>query len=236
MRKYSKRTNNVSVFVRNPIAMQLKRSGDLCMYRTRFILFSGIILLAACNDIKKPNSTNLTKAINQSLQRHGDLCTPLGQPLPTDIPQSEQQDQYGIFPELTTLEKAGLVHSSATIATTPGIFGLGAPRPVRRYEMTEMGRRYYRLTPGTFGPSGAFCYGQKSVDSIVKWTEPVTAGSASQTQVTYTYNLVHVAPWAERPDVQRVFPDIRMAISGASTASQVAGLQLTNQGWAVPEQ
>lgn len=78
------------------------------------------------------------------------------------------------------------------------------------------------------------CYGQKAVDSIVKWTEPVTSGAYSQSEVTYTYKVVSIAPWTERPDVQRVFPDIRVTMADASKKNQVAGAQLTNKGWWIP--
>ena len=74
------------------------------------------------------------------------------------------------------------------------------------------------------------------VDSIVKWTEPMTTGPSSESEVTYTYKLVNLAAWAEQPGMQRAFPDIRTTISGASKTDRIAGLQLTNKGWEVPEQ
>jgi hypothetical protein len=137
---------------------------------------------------------------------------------------------------MAALEQAALVHSTATVAAIPGIFGPGAPRPVKRYELTDEGKRYFKQTPGIFGKTGSFCYGQKTVDTIVKWTEPMTMGAFSQTEVTYTYKIVNVAGWAERPDVQRAFPNIGTTVSVASKTNQVAGLQLTNQGWEVPGQ
>ncbi len=61
-------------------------------------------------------------------------------------------------------------------------------------------------------------------------------GAYSQTEVTCTYKIVNLAGWAERADVQRVFPYVRMTVSGTSKTNQVAGLQLTNRGWEVPGQ
>jgi hypothetical protein len=75
-----------------------------------------------------------------------------------------------------------------------------------------------------------------SVDSVVKWTEPGTVGASSQTEVTYTYRIVDRAAWAERPEVQRAFSEIRATVNGASKTAEVAGLQLTSRGWEVPEQ
>jgi hypothetical protein len=114
--------------------------------------------------------------------------------------------------------------------------GSTPPQPVERYELTAEGKKYFQEIPGLLGQTSAFCYGQKTVDSIVKWTEPVTMGAFSQTEVTYTYRIVNLASWAERPDVQKAFPDIETTVSRVSKTKQVAGLQLTNQGWEVPGQ
>ncbi len=196
---------------------------------------AALLFLGACNDVKKPSEEHFTKAIDDYLSKHGDACTSIGRSLPIDVPKAEQENQYGIGPEMATLEGAGLVNSSNAVATTPGIFGPGAPRSVKRYELTGEGKKYFRQTPGIFGPSGDFCYGRKTVDKIVKWTEPMTMGAYSQTEVTYTYKIGDLASWAGHSDVQRVFPDIRATVNGISKTDQVAGLQLTNQGWEMPE-
>ena len=196
--------------------------------------------LVACNDIKKPSSVNFTKAINHYLAKHGHACVFIGQTFPIDVPVSEQKDQYGIAPEMAALERAGLAHANNTTAIVPGMLdglrGPTPPQPVRRYELTAEGKKYFRQTPGIFEKNGEFCYGEKVVDSIVKWTEPMTTGPYSGSEVAYTYKLVNLAAWAEQPGMQRAFPDIRTTIGGASKADQIAGLQLTNKGWEVPEQ
>ena len=107
---------------------------------------------------------------------------------------------------------------------------------MKRYELTADGKKYFQQIPSTLGQSSGFCYGQKSVDSIVKWTEPATVGTSSETEVTYTYRIVDPADWAERPEVQQAFSDIRTTVNGVSTTTEVAGLQLTSKGWEVPGQ
>ncbi|WP_035351608.1 hypothetical protein [Edaphobacter aggregans] len=204
----------------------------------RFFLISlaGAVFLTACDDVKKPSDGNFRKAINQHLEKHGKACTWLGRPFPVDASEPEQRLQSGTGAQMAVLEAAGLVHSSDTVAATPGIFGPGAPRRVKRYEPTEGGNKYLKQVPGVLSQSAGFCYGGKTVDSIVKWTEPVTMGVGSQSEVTYTYKIANLAPWAERPDVQREFGDIRTTVSGISKSNEIAGLQLTNQGWEVPSQ
>lgn len=108
------------------------------------------------------------------------------------------------------------------------------PQPVKRYELTTGGKKYFQQIPGAFGQTCGFCYGQKSVDVIVKWTAPATAGTSSQTEVTYTYSIADLAPWADRPDVQREFGDVRSTVNGISKSNEIIDLQLTNRGWEVP--
>ena len=208
----------------------------------RLFMFSlaAFFLLAACNDIRKPSDANFTKAINQYLAKRGHACVFIGQTFPIDVTESEQKDQYGIAREMAALEQAGLVHASNTTAVVHGMLdalrGPTPPQPVRRYELTSEGKKYFHQTPGIFEKNGEFCYGEKVVDSIIKWTEPMTTGPSSESEVTYTYKLVNLAAWSEQPGIQRAFPDIRMTIGGASKTNQIAGLQLTNKGWEVPEQ
>lgn len=204
------------------------------MRRLFLISLVGAVFLTACNDVKKPNDGNFRKAISQYLEKHGKACTWIGPPFPIDISEPEQRLQSGTAGQMAVLEAAGLVHSSDTVAATPSIFGPGAPRRVKRYEPTETGKQYLQQAPGVLGQSAGFCYGDKTVDSIVKWTEPVTLGASSQSEVTYTYKIANLAPWAERFDVQREFGDVRTTVDGISKSNEIAGLELTNQGWEVP--
>lgn len=207
----------------------------------RLILFSltAFLMLGGCSNEKKPNAANFRNAINQYLAKHGQQCTFFAQTFPIDIPASELKDQYGTAPQMAALEQAGLVHGSNTTTVLHGMMGaLGpsVPRSVRHYELTDEGRKYFQVKPGILGQSSAFCYGQKTVDSIVKWTEPAAVGPYTQSEVTYTYKITDLAPWANRSDVQQAFGGIRTTVSGISKADEAAGLQLTNKGWEVPEQ
>ncbi len=204
------------------------------MRRFSLIFLACVLSLTACNDVGKPSDGNFRKAINQYLEKHGKACTWIGRPFPVDVSEPEQRLQFGTGTQMAVLEAAGLVRSSDAVAPTPGMFGLGAPRRVKRYEPTEAGKKYLQQVPGVLGQGAGFCYGDKTVDSIVKWTEPVTMGAGSQSEVTYTYKIANLAPWAERSDVQREFGDVRTTVSGLSKSNEIAGLQLTNQGWEVP--
>ncbi len=139
---------------------------------------------------------------------------------------------------MVALQQAGLVSETDTTAVVHGLLdplrGSTPPQPVKRYQLTADGQKYFQQVPSTFGQTGGFCYGQKSVDSIVKWSDPVTAGGTSETEVTYTYKIVNLAPWTQRSDIQQAFSDIRAVVGGASKMNQAAALQLTNNGWEIP--
>ena len=202
-----------------------------------FVLAS--LLLTSCNDAKKPSDANLTAAIDQYLSRHGEACSSINRQFPVDVPRAQPKDQYGSGSKLAALEQAGLLHASDATAVVHGMLdalnGPTRPQPVRHYELTDEGKKYFRLIPGgVVGQTAAFCYGQKSVDSIIKRTDPVSTGGNSQTEVTYTYKIAPLAAWASRADVQQAFPDIKATMDGVSRANQVVGLQLTNKGWEVP--
>jgi hypothetical protein len=111
--------------------------------------------------------------------------------------------------------------------------GSAPPQPVKRFQLAGEGQKYFQQVSGTFGQTGGFCYGQKTVDSVLKWGEPVTTSGYSETEVTYTYKIVNMASWAERPDIQQAFPDVGVTLGGASKTNQAAALQLTSNGWQV---
>lgn len=201
------------------------------------IALIGLFILIACKSAREPNSANFSNAISQYLVKHGEVCTSIGRQFPIDIPMSIPQAQYGLGLQLTALQQAGVVYETDTKAVVHGMLdalrGTGPPQLVRRYQLTSEGQRYFRQVPGTFEQTGGFCYGQKAVDSIVKWSEPMRVDGRSQSEVTYTYKIVNLAPWAERPEIQRVFPDVGATIIGVSKANQVITLQLSNEGWGV---
>lgn len=147
----------------------------------RICLISIVVLaLIACNSARKPSGANFMKAINQYLAKHGEVCTLINRDLPIDIPKSQR---YAIEAQLSVLEQAGLVHVIDTVAVVHGLLdplqGSGPPQPVKHYEPTAEGRKYFQMIPGPLGQTGAFCYGQKSLDTIVRWTEPMTTGTCS---------------------------------------------------------
>lgn len=181
------------------------------MPKIRYAMLVALLLLTACDSKKTPNDNNLRNAINQYLQAHGQACTSIGQPFPVDFSDS-QHPMYGIASRLAALERVGLVQSTNTETATPQIFGGPTRRSVKRYLPTAIGRRYLKQLQSSSSRTTEFCYGTKTVDTIVTWTKPVAIGPYLQTQVAYTYKIPDLASWAKNPDVQDEFNDVHTTV------------------------
>jgi hypothetical protein len=199
-----------------------------------YVILSGFILLASCNDARKPSDSNFRNVINQYLQNHGQACIWLGQTFPINVSEAQQKLNYGIGTQMSVLERAALVRSIDAVTNIPRIFGGSTQQHVRRYEPTEAGNKYLRQTQAVLSQTSGFCYGTKTVDSIISWTAPATSGPAKQTEITYTYKIDDLAAWAKRPDIQSEFGDVRVTVNNISKTNETVGLQLTNKGWEVP--
>jgi hypothetical protein len=204
------------------------------MKRTAMFFVSCLVFVCGCNSVKKPGDSNFKAAINQYLSTNGKTCIPVMQSFPIDIPVARLHDTFGTPAEMAALESAGLLRSSDTTAVVhrmlDALRGPTPPQPVKRYELTATGQKYFQQYPTVIGKSDGFCYGQKQVDSIVKWDEPVTQGSYSVTRVTYTYKLEQLADWATQPVIQSTFPVVKTTLDQAKMNQQI-DLHLTNKGW-----
>lgn len=209
------------------------------MRKLPFVTLTTMILisLVACTSTRKPNSTNFANTINQYFEKHGEICTTIGQPFPIDVPASTPQSQYALGPQLAALRQAGIVSETDTTAVVHGMLdtlhGPTPPQRVRRYQLTSEGQKYVQQVPATFGQTGGLCYGQRIVDSVIKWSAPPTVNGISETEVTYTYKITNLAPWAERPEIKQAFPDIKAFVDGESATNQTIGLRLESSGWEV---
>jgi hypothetical protein len=205
------------------------------MLKPVYLMVSAVLLLSGCKNSKKSTDSGFKPAINQYLHTHEQACIWLGQPFPIDISKTHEDFTQGIPHQLATLEKAGLVHSVETITTSRDILGGDTQRNVRWYEPTEAGKPYLRQVRAVLTQSAGFCYGTKTVDSIINFTKPANSESAVLTQVTYTYKITDLAPWAVRTDIQREFGDIPTVVAGISKQTESIGLQLTEKGWVFPD-
>lgn len=201
-----------------------------------WLMLSGVLLLVSCASKKDANEKNFSEALNSYFAKKGLICLGMASTWPVDVNQRERGTTVGTAPEMAILEKIGLVRSHETETESTPLF---STRPVKarvlQYELTEEGKKFYREKGGGLAGNkevrGDLCYGQQTLDKIIKWEGPTAAGDSEEASVFYTYKIANLAEWAKTPDIQRVFPGIVPTIDGAGKTVMNQALTLTNQGW-----
>lgn len=199
----------------------------------------GVLLLVGCASKKDANEKNFSEALNSYLAKKGQICLGIPSPWPVDLNESERRSGMGRAVEMAALEKAGLVRSHETETEyTPPLSSRSVKTKVLRYELTDSGKTFYwekdRLAlAGNKQVQGDLCYGQQTLDKIVKWDGPTPDGDSKEASVFYTYKIENLAEWAKNPDIQRVFPGVASTIDGATRTTLNQAVTLTNEGWVV---
>jgi hypothetical protein len=116
--------------------------------------------------------------------------------------------------------------------------GENTDREKTTYDLTSTGREVHRqVPPGRWDPSkpvAAFCYGTAAVDSIVRFTEPSDELGQETTEVTYTYRLKPVLPWAEDPELRQAYPYLEQELATRSAPGEAkVTLEHASDGWRV---
>lgn len=195
----------------------------------------GATALAGCGSKTDANEKNFGIAINQFLDKTGELCLinnfGFGEALhwPVDI-IPRQRNPFNDS-ELAALSSAGLATiSDAEISVVEhvGMFGSEAVNrkyKVKRYSLTELGEKSLRQQDSNI------CYGKAILDKVVKWEGPRKDGDYQEALVTYTYQIKDQAEWVKNPLIQSAFIRAKRAIDGAGKQEQAIAIKLTSQGW-----
>jgi hypothetical protein len=200
-------------------------------YRGLLLLISLGTSLAACGGGSRAaaNRDAFSEAVNGYLSKRGDLC--LGKyEWPVEVSAQEFQIGGRNAVQMPVLEKLGVVRSMTAKTEDPSQPSQ-SEAAVRRYELTDAGRKYYRARAdaGMHGHTADFCAAKLSLDKIVGW-EVHKNGAQSEAVVTYTYR-VDAAPWAQDSDAQRVFPAVARVLNGAGKSQLREVFALTEHGW-----
>lgn len=199
-------------------------------------LFS-VLLLVSCASNKDANDKNFSVALDAYLAKKGQICLGIPSAWPVDLNDAERRSGMGRAAEMAALEKAGLVRSHETETEyTAALSSRPVKTQVLRYDLTDSGKTFYRekdrlALAGNKLVQGDLCYGQQTLDRIVKWDGPTPVGDSKEASVFYTYKIENLAEWAKNPDIQRIFPGIVSTIAGAGKTQMSQALTLTNQGW-----
>lgn len=192
------------------------------------LLLSSLLLalLAGCDQpaqVTDANEVNFAQALNVYLDKRGDLCVNRST-WPTDVTREEAEQGSRNSVQLPVLERMGLVRSTQM------------QDGVRRYELTDAGRKYYvarapyKRDPGHAVADHDLCAAHLSLKHVVRWDKPSSPSAGAETVVTYTYEVAP-APWTRDADVRRVFPMVERVLRGAGTMELKETMVLTATGW-----
>lgn len=194
------------------------------------------LLVAGCGSERSANEKNFRAAIDTHLGTEpkciGEPGITFPMPLPTGRPPEARSPAYAaILQRLDALVRLGLLSSRVERG------GVAGEETV--YDLTPAGRAVHRqVRKGRWDPLrpvAAFCYGTAAVESIVRFTEPAEGLGQVTSEVTYTYRLRDVAPWAEDPELRRTYPYLEQELATREGSPREARLTLVlaDDGWRV---
>jgi hypothetical protein len=195
-----------------------------------------VLALGACSRADAPSDAVFGTALRSYLAQRGDLC--LGKNRwPIDVTQHEIDVGGRNARQMPVLERLGLVNSSVAEVDVDDEGTLHHMK-VRRFALTDAGRKYYLTRTGADGKAagqGDFCAGHLSLDRVVGWKlGPPGEGGPQRAVVSYTY-AIDPAPWTADAEVQRVFPVVAGVVLGAGTAQLEESFRRTKDGWVPAE-
>ena len=204
----------------------------------KFILFLGLLIISShclAKDHTKINEESLNLALKKYLNEKGDFC--LGKfDWPINVSEAEFNNGSRDSIQMPVLEKLGLVSVSDASALRK-IDETDIPVPVKRYQLTDEGKKFYlekesfsRLEGKAVQHSHDFCAAKVSLKKIANWQKAIEPTEGEQILVNYTYNLKTV-PWAENPEIQKVFPYLAQLIKGAGQAKLQQQFKLVDGQW-----
>lgn len=192
--------------------------------------------LVGCQAGSEPDSAVFSIAMQTYLAERGQLCLAKNH-WPIDVTQHEVDIGARNALQMPVLERLGLVASSPAEVDADADADQRTPHliEVRRYALTDAGRRFYitRASSRRAGtaPQADFCAAQLSLDRVVGWDLHKAAnGTAARAVVTYTYQ-VEAAPWTSDAEAQKVFPMVAGVVRGAGKAQLQETFVLTAAGW-----
>jgi hypothetical protein len=209
---------------------------DLKMQRYKFALMAATaaFALAGCGrpDGKAPSRENFEAGLRTFLaDGHDQLCLAMYDwPIELTEAQAGAHTRHAV--QLPVFEKLGLAKS--TVVPVPK----STENPdggIKRYELTDEGRKYYRPHSYTSRDGAAhqsdFCVAHISLAKVESWQLDTHDTQHSIATVSYTYRI-EPASWLRDADARRVLPMVVKVINGADGALQMRQrFTLGDRGW-----
>jgi hypothetical protein len=180
-----------------------------------------------------PKPKELTRAVQEFLSDHGDLCLAL-YAWPRDVTPEDRQAGSNEAVQMPVLERLGVVRSEEIGLPAAG----ETSEPTKRYSLTDEGRQYFlrkkRITLDVHSQpeehDADFCVAHLTLDKVIKWSPPEPVHDRVQTVVAYTYHI-KAASFLDDPEARKVFPMVDRIVRGAGTLMMTATVQLQNGHW-----
>ncbi|MES2102879.1 MAG: hypothetical protein V4634_02590 [Pseudomonadota bacterium] len=192
--------------------------------------------LTACGSKTDLNKDNLRIGLDSYLAKRGDLCLAKNV-WPIDVTQKDVDTGGRNAIQMPILEKLGLAQSSVATVTASEE-GVSAEIKVRRYVLTDAGKKYYlnkemrsvKSDGDVKFQQGDLCAARLSLDQVTGWEEANTGNGEKMVSVSYTYK-VDAAPWTADADIQKVFPMVDRIVRGRGSMQLKESFRLTGEGW-----
>jgi hypothetical protein len=203
-------------------------------YKAALVAATALFALAGCGkpDDKAPSRETFEAGLRTFLaDGHDQLCLGMYD-WPIDLTEAEAGAHARHAVQLPVFEKLGLAKSTVVSVPKSSENPDGA---VKRYELTDEGRKYYRSHAYTSRDGAAhkndFCVAHISLDKIESWQLDTHDAQHPAATVSYTYHI-EPAPWLQDDDARRVLPMVDKVINGADGRLQMRqGFALGDQGW-----
>jgi hypothetical protein len=189
-----------------------------------------VVVVSACGERSEANRESFARAMTHYLDQRGDLCL-AKYDWPIDVSAQDFKVGSRDAVQMPVLEKLGLVSSADATAAKPQEDAPPLAVAVRRYQLTETGKKYYLSRRVSEQKQVSdFCAAHLKLDQVVSWELNEHGNGPNEATVTYTYR-VDAAPWTNDADARRVFPAVTRVIEGAGKAQLREGFTLTRDGW-----
>ncbi len=177
------------------------------------VLAGGIatLVIAGCGDKTAANKENFVAALKETYASASDCLFDKALPFPYEVGANDKL-MSETRRRLDALTTAGLVEREQHAK---------GHDTVNRYVLTASGQ----AAPG----AGRFCYGQREVTSVDRFTEPAEFHGNRFTKVDYHFREKTNAEWARAEAIRSAFPAVAKAMSEQPVDE--ATLVLTQDGW-----
>jgi hypothetical protein len=174
-----------------------------------FAIAALIALMAfssACGDRKAATKANFETALNKHFQKEKECLALMA--LPNDV--------FGSMASFEPLTDAGILTKTQNGQKV-------------HYDLSPKGRESWKTKGNEWGQ---FCYGERTVTEIERFTEPSDMGGVHVSNVTYKYKLTNISDWAKLASVQKYFTYMKTQIdSDSAPLEEQQTMFLMNDGW-----